>query len=305
MGFTSEQQNRIKTAENIDLASFLMNNGISLTKKSNEYRHSTFSSLVIKDNRWYWFKHFGQQHKDSNGNAIDYLTNDNFEFRYDFNKAVEELNKFGGVLFLDPDVESKNFNINNVELTKNLSRSIAYLNKTRGIDNKIIDYLIKNKLIAQTKKNNNLAFLIKDENKNVVGMELNTTLSNRRFKGLEKNSKYGYGFNITNTKRPKNALYFESAIDLISFIQYIGIDKAMKKLDTCIFISLSGLKENILNNFQNIYNNPSIFLCTDNINIDKASKMFVGQIQAKYRNVNLYLPTSLFKDWNDVIQNKI
>jgi hypothetical protein len=232
------------------------------------------------------------------GNALTYVTK---HLGIDFKEAVIELCEFSGGDFEEPETER----ILEVELKNDLRRSFAYLTKTRGIKRDLVRFLVKEKLVSETKENN-LAFLIKDENSNVVGMELNTTLSNSRFKGFARNSKYGYGFNIKGTNNPKSAFYFESAIDMASFIQQLGGKKFSELLTNSVFISMGGLKESVIRNMQNIYNAEIIYICVDNPSYEKILKdgskpaqNFIDKIKKEF-SFKTIQPRNC-KDWNELL----
>jgi hypothetical protein len=218
-----------------------------------------------------------------------------------FQEAVKDLCNFSGTYLEIEEKETTSFSIDDIEFTKDLRRSIAYLNKIRGIDYKFIKLLIDMKLISQTKENNNIAFLIKDENLITVGIELNTSLSKCRFKGLSSGSKYGYGFNTRNTNTPTNIIYSESAIDLISFMQYLGFEKALNKLNDTIFVSMAGLKENVVRCMNEIYMPKNVVFCIDNPELDSASKNFFETQKRVNKDVKLIYPAG-FKDWNDYLR---
>jgi len=107
---------------------------------------------------------------------------------------------------------AKTFSLDNIELCKDMRRAIAYLSKTRGIDYDTIQKFIEEKYIFQESKTNNIIFPIYDEQRQIVGAEINGTLSDKRFKGIKSGSKYGYGFNIPISEPLKYALFFESAL---------------------------------------------------------------------------------------------
>ena len=102
----------------------------------------------------------------------------------------------------------------------------------------MIKKLIDAKLLYQQQTNyrtndgrdieaHNIVFPIYDETRTIVGAETAGILiySDMRFKGVEKGSKYGYGYNIlanlvSGIPGPAQKLYFfGSAVDLISFIE--------------------------------------------------------------------------------------
>jgi hypothetical protein len=234
----------------------------------------------------------------ASGNAIDYLVN---ELQYDKKEAIEKLLLFSGE---SVNINSNTFSLNDVKFTTDLKRSVSYLSKTRNLDIKIINMLVAENKLMQTELNNNLAFMIYDEKDNIVGAELNTTLSNRRFKGFAKGSNGNYGFSIKNgTNIPRNAFFFESGIDMISFQQFIGEQKFSSIKDS-VFVSMGGLKINIIKNIQKIYDNPKIYLCIDNPKFEnelqdgsKPVINFLKKIKFKYK----FLTPKVCKDWNELL----
>ncbi len=81
-----------------------------------------------------------------------------------------------------------------------------------------------------------------------MGAELNGTLSDKRYKGIAENSVYGYGFNLRTSKIEdlKNYMFFESAIDMLSYINIYQIDGKLSELKDTILVSMGGLKLSIV-----------------------------------------------------------
>jgi len=135
-----------------------------------------------------------------------------------------------------------------------------------------------------------------DENNNCVGAELQG-VTPKRFKGIKEDSKYGYGFNVrfSNDNTYDYALFFESAIDLISFMDYKkNIEN--KSLEKCILISMAGLKLNIVKHIIQAFECGKIVLCVDN---DSAGQKFKGDIaRANIAYIDCS-PDAKFKDWNE------
>jgi len=103
------------------------------------------------------------------GNSVDFLMG---FYGMDFMTAVSELvqKEFTGQEkkeFMLPDIQS--FSFGDISLSKDMRRGVAYLNKTRCIDYKVIQKLIKEKYIFQESKTNNLIFPMYDEHKKIVG----------------------------------------------------------------------------------------------------------------------------------------
>jgi len=298
MNFVKLSKDDILVARQVNLSAYLQSKGVKLKREGGRYKHSEHDSLVFTDNMYYW-NSLGES-----GNTLTYV---NKYMNLSFPYAVKDLCEFAGKLISLDVVNKEEFSL---DLINDLRRSISYLQETRKINKDVIQFLIDLKLLSQTKQNNNIAFLIKDENFETVGAELNTSLSEKRFKGLSKNSKYGYGFNLCNTKNPKNGIFFESAIDLASFIQYIGLHKFLEKVESSIFVSMAGLKENVIRKMKEIYGFENIILAVDNPEYEKVlpngskpAQNFIDLVKTKYSSVDVFLPKG-FKDWNDLIKYK-
>ena len=295
----SVNKDEIKLARQADLAQFLISKGIPLEKVGHRYKHKEHDSLVFTKNAYYW------NSRQEHGNALDYVTK---HLNMDFTQAVKELSQFNGKSPVPSKEQS--FKVNDIELNPNMKRAVAYLNKTRGIDYNIIQDLIKNKLLFQSKEKSNIVFSIKNEKGNIVGAEFNGTLSEKRFKGIAENSEYGYGFNIrtSDTKDLKHYLFFESSIDMISYINIQQEKGTLERLKGCIFVSMGGLKINIVQNMLKAFkseNKPNVCLCVDN---DEAGRNFcdlvIKELGHELGNENIkIIKPKIGKDWNDQLKH--
>ena len=279
MGYSSEV---IKAARRADLPAFLMDTGERLKKDGSRYRHAEHSSLIFKGNAYYW------NSRSESGNSLDYLTR---HLGYSFQDAVRTLSVRSGYAaeeYVDNAVYAAQ------EKAGNYSRVIAYLTKTRNIDPDLITTCINRKLLYQTSTNNNAAFVMIDENGLAVGEELQGTLSDKRFKGISKGSRYGYGFNIVpQSDTVLYLLFFESAVDLLSFWTLAKRDG--KPLTGCMLISMCGLKLNIVKHMSKVHSGQ-VVLCVDN---DEAAHTFIEQCRVSEIPYHLRLPQR--KDWNEEI----
>lgn len=286
----------IQRARQADLASVLMLRfNYDLKSEGNrQYRDRKHDSLVIKDNMYFWnSKSIGgnsvdflmKHHNLSFKEAIEILTNENFTQQ----KGSEELNS------------QQSFTL--PTKAKSFQRAFAYLNQTRNIDNSIITDLIDNKQLIQTKKRNNIAFIVYDEDNQMAGAELQGTLDKLRFKGIARNSNTQYGFNIRTSCNVKKCFAFESAIDLISFYELYKHTEAIKD---SILLSLAGLKVNTLRHMLKAFKIDSeascnVFICTDN---DKASDNFKINLEKTEINFKEVIVPKNLKDWNDYLKYK-
>jgi len=281
----------VKLARQTDLAAYLIQKGEPLKRIGRRYKHKDHDSLVITDNAFFW------NSRNEKGNAIDFLM---LFYGLDFQQAVEELTGIEKRT-IEP-LTQQTFSIADIQLNKNMHRAVAYLNKTRKIDYSIIQDLIKSKHIFQSQEGNNIVFPMYDEHDTIVGAELCGTLSHIRFKGVAPNSKYGYGFNVRlcPSESVTEAFFFESAIDLISYIELLKVNMKLLNYSNAIFVSMSGLKDNVIDTTLRTFKSVSrIFLCTDR---DIASLNFIESLKTQNRAFKEHIPNEPYKDWNDVLQ---
>lgn len=165
----------------------------------------------------------------------------------------------------------------------NMHRAVAYLNKTRGIKQATIQYLIDRKLLYQDIRGN-AVFAWKSLEGKENGAEIIGTLSEKRYKGIAPGSSFGYGFNIASGK-PNKLYFFESAIDLLSFTN-------LYKCKDCVLVSMGGLKPEVARTYMKIYNKAEVIMCVDN---DHAADNFIKANNFdKYKRI---LPK--LKDFNE------
>jgi transcriptional regulator CtsR len=279
-------KDQIWQARNANLIEYLMSKGVQLKREGKYFRSLEHDSLVFCGCFYTWHS------KGEKGNAVDYLLK---YCNMTLVDAVKELLSCSGV-----SAKQQEFSLD-LDLSKDLKRTFAYLTKTRSIDPDIVKKIVDLKLISQDEKNN-IVFVIKDENQNIVGAELCGTLSNVRFKGVAAGSRSGYGFNIRIGKAQEiqNFYFFESAIEVLSYIS-LNKDHLIDYTNT-IFCSLSGLKinivENMLSKFGSAATEKNIFSC---VNSDTAGIEFNALIKQKYNKVSIIYPDG-FKDFNEQLK---
>ncbi len=279
----------IKKARQTNLGEYLIYRGEPIIKNGTRYRHLKHNSLVFTKNSFYW------NSKNEKGNSIDFLMT---FYGMDFLSAVNELLTYLNISPQVIDVPPKKVDFQFSKLCLDVSNKnvIEYLANIRMIERKLIIDLVQNGYICQESGTNNILFTMYDEQHTIVGAEVHGSTSDRRFKGIYKNSKYGYGFNIVYDK-PENIYFFESAIDLISFIE-IAL-RNHKSLSQKCFVSMGGLKDNVIKKMTSIYCSR-IVLCVDS---DIAGKNFVKNIKKIYPKAREIYPP-MYKDWNEYLQNK-
>lgn len=280
----------IKKARQANLAEYLLSVGVPLVKNGKRYRHKEHDSLVFTENSYFW------NSRQEHGNAIDYLIK---YMDMDFIQAVSALANITTADFNQKEVKA--FELKNDILSRDNYKIKKYLYKTRFIGYGVINHLIDNKLLFQELNTNNAVFPIYDENNNCIGAEVQG-ITKKRFKGIKENSKYGYGFNVrfSNDNTYDYALFFESAVDLMSFIDY-KLNHEKKSLNRCILISMSGVKKNIIEHTLKTFKGDlKVVLCVDN---DKAGHDFKNAIKrVKIQYIDCP-PDEKYKDWNEQLED--
>ena len=297
----SVNNEQIERAKTVNLPEFLMANGFELKKVGTEYVWKEHDSLHIKNNapgeRGEWFRFSTHQ----GGDNIDFV-------RQFMNKSfVEAVEMLSGERAAErsyvqqhstPPKKSEPEKPKDIKLYENdnANRVYAYLCKTRGLDYNLISELVKNGSIAQEQKTGNVLFKYFDENKKVVGAEKVGTSTEHRFKGIEPGSASGYGFEVVRGKG-ENAFFFESAIDMLSYLQ-----KNNKELQNCRLVSMMGVKPNTVIDTMKRNNiaPENVYLCSDN---DKAGNEFAERLQAEYPQMKRLVTPDIYKDWNDMLRD--
>lgn len=287
----------IRQARQTNLAEYLLRRGEPLKKDGRgRYKHAEYDSLVFTQNAFYW-----NSQGDLHGNAIDFLM---MFYKMDFKTALNELT--GSNLSikkeLAPATKLKQVpvstNISSTfslpQLADNMRRTFAYLIKTRKIDSEIVQHLTKNKKLFQDQRGN-IVFPWLNEKQEIVGAELNGTLTDKRFKGIVTDSQYGYGFSVKFSlfQMHNNIYFFESAIDLLSFwTLHKGETRGM------MLVSMAGLKKEVIEGYLRRSERPlNVHLCVDT---DDAGKAFAEAVQAQIKAE--YIPVPKGKDWNEYLQ---
>lgn len=300
-------EDEIAIAKQTNLADYLRSIGEELRRVgTNEYEMAAHDSMRIEDgNRFYWNSQgFG-------GNTLDFLMK---YYNMSFQEAVGSLLSFNGyskgqsfvaptrvepVQAKEPDQPEPIVNPLPNELDTKTNRVYAYLTKTRHISGDIVSQLISEGKIAQDVKGN-AVFKITDENGELSGAEITGTLTEKRYKQVtERNNN---GFFIAPNDKPNGAIFFEAAIDLLS---YYDLHRDTDKM----LVSMAGLKPTTVLNMIERYNldKDSCLISSDN---DEAGKNFADKMMSKY-GINSYRVNDepIFnnypniKDWNDLLSS--
>lgn len=275
----------IRRSRQADLKSYFEQRGYELHREGNKGHHRVVGhqGLIIKGNMFYQFS------TEEKGNSVDCLVK---VFGMSFKDAVAELAGQPVTQINKSELPAISHRFELPPRGPNMRRVFAYLCKTRGIDKSILMPLVKNKLLYQDDKGN--CVFIWAEDGEAVGAEIVGTLDRVRFKGVASNSKYARGF-VIQKGIPDQAFFFESTIDLLSFIL---LKEGCPKLDNAFFVSMAGLKSAVVEYYLSKYNVRPV-LCVDN---GKEGEAFYKQFTEK--GAGVIKPKN--KDWNeDLMSQKI
>lgn len=293
----------------IDFKSFLESENYSFKKEdSNSHRcveeHSLIITYKFSKPLYFWPK------KGEKGDIIDfvqrYITQSSFEDAISYLSKYLNINNTGNYCnnLCSPNVK-KNSNLNSnkgkikIEYATDMKRTYAYLCKTRKLDFDVVNVFVKNKLIRQDSKNN-VIFLYKDIQGEVVGAEKVGTYTDKRFKGVIKNSDERYGFTFANNNDVTRIIIFEAPIDMMS---YFEMNKFI--LNETLLLSIGGTQkskmiETYIKEYKKIKN---IIVAVDN---DDAGDFCFQDIKNMYSNMNIIdgrerLKEKNVKDWNELL----
>ena len=295
MRITDEQKER---ANLVNLPQFLMSHGFDLKKVGKEYVWKEHDSLHIKDNGpgecGQWFRFSENKGGDNIGLLREYMD-------MSFIDAVEALT---GELIDRTYTPSRTYESKPVQQTArelslaeadNCRRVFAYLCKTRGLDYDMLSALVKKGIISQEEKTGNVLFKYYDDRGKVIGAEKVGTSTEHKFKGIATGSVGGHGFEVVRGTGEK-AFFFESAIDMLSYLQMHS-----KELDNCRLVSMMGVKPSIVLDTMLRHNiaAENVFLCSDN---DTAGNEFAQRLQEQYPDMKRIITPDTYKDWNDMLR---
>ena len=295
MRITDEQKER---AAFVNLPQFLMSHGFDLKKVGKEYVWKEHDSLHIKDNgpgeRGQWFRFSENKGGDNIGllreymdmsfiDAVEALTGEHIDRTYTPSHTYE------------PKPVQQTARELSLAEADNCRRVFAYLCKTRGLDYDMLSALVKKGVISQEEKTGNVLFKYFDTDGKVIGAEKVGTSTEHKFKGIATGSVGGHGFEVVRGTGEK-AFFFESAIDMLSYLQMHS-----KELDNCRLVSMMGVKPSIVLDTMLRHNiaAENVFLCSDN---DTAGNEFAQRLQEQYPDMKRIITPDTYKDWNDMLR---
>ncbi|MBP3798427.1 MAG: toprim domain-containing protein [Ruminococcus sp.] len=295
MKITEEQKER---ANYVNLPQFLMAHGFDLKRVGKEYVWKEHDSLHIRDNgpgeRGQWFRFSEHKGGDNIGflreymgmnfvDAVEALTGEHIDRTYTPSHSYEHKPQ---------TVSAREFSLAEAD---NCRRVFAYLCKTRGLDYDMLSALVKQGVISQEEKTGNVLFKYYDDKGKIIGAEKVGTSTEHKFKGILTGSAGGHGFEVVRGTGEK-AFFFESAIDMLSYLQMHD-----KELTDCRLVSMMGVKPNIVLDTMLRHNiqPENVFLCSDN---DTAGNEFARRLMEQYPYMKRISTPDTYKDWNDMLR---
>lgn len=268
----------ISIASHVNLAEYLISRGENLKKCGQGYTLKQHDSLRFYGNTFHWYS------KSEKGDSIKFLC---LYYHMAFYSAVKELLRFSNVSPAISAPQESKFSFSFNDKSCDERRVLAYLCKKRCIRSDIVISLIKNGLLHQDSRGN-CCFLIRDWDGQPIGFEIVGT-GDTRYKQITSHS--GYGFHIL-CGQPDSVLFFESAIDLLSFYQIY-----QNKLTHHALVSMGGLNSSLLSEVFSLSNDLKIWLCVDN---DEPGDDFIIQVRQHSIPFEVFRP-KVVKDWNDLL----
>lgn len=294
--FSEEQKQR---ANSIDLAEFLRRQGETLLPSGREKRLKSNHSITVRGNEW--FDHATKE----GGLAIDFVQT---VYGLSFPEAVTMLlGGEQGIAYVGTNekVEKKRpFEL--PSKNNDMCRVFAYLIKHRLIDQEVVSFFAKEKLIYESKEQSadrmkeyhNAIFVGYDENgvpRHAHKRGIYT--EGKSFKGNIDSSNPGYSFHYIGTS---DRLYvFEAPIDLMSFIT-LHKNADWKKHS---YVALCGLSEQaIIKTLENHTHLNRVALCLDHDPAGiEASEKIVDQLGDREIDCTIMQPK--YKDWNEDLKS--
>ena len=293
----SEEQ--IERANTVNLPQFLMQNGFDLKRVGREYVWKDHDSMHIKDNApgergvWHRFS------TDEGGDNIAFLRQ---YMNMSFVEAVEALNGEHYDRTYTPPQHTHTERQQKAQAQElvfseadNAKRVFAYLCKTRGLDYELVKSLVQSGAVAQEQKTGNVLFKFTDEHGKTVGAEKVGTSTEHKFKGVATGSAGGYGFEVCRGNG-SNLLFFESSIDMLSYLQM-----HQSELDDHRLVSMMGVKpQTVIDTMERYGISPDmVYLCSDN---DRAGNEFAERLISEYPDMKRIVTPDTYKDWNDMLR---
>lgn len=294
----------VAEARQVDLLTYLKNYApnelIEVCK--NTYVTREHDSLKISNGLWYWFaKGVGGK------SAIDYLMKvKNLSFISAVQTVMGNIKIQAPVSYAQQQKVEKKIKIPTKATNNNIA--INYL-LSRGIAKEVIEYCIKNKLLYQEEKTNNVVFLGYDSNNNIAYAFCRAT-NEQRFMREATGSNKRYSFKIKSEQKSNVVHLFESSIDLLSYATFLHLTDRNWREEN--LLSLGGIYSSkydvektkvpisLMEFLEKNQNINEVHLHLDNDLAGRNASAFFQQVLSKkYKVINHTIPIG--KDMNEYL----
>lgn len=280
MNYVTKEQ--INAAKHTDLYEYLTkHHDNNFTHEGDSLRPKNNHSISIKAG-YCGYKDFAT---DETGNSIDFLIK---HMGYDFVSAVQALIAGSASLYSKKENQPcvKNIPLKfPVPIDGNYKNLFAFLS-SRGISTETIQMLIKQNIMYQEKKNNNIVFINAEKD----FAELRGTYTHGKpFHGIVANCRHDGFWWFRTSKDAATAYICEASIDAISLYE---LHKLRGNINAAYYISIAGAaKQPAIDRLK--HSKLNLVLAVDN---DDA-----GQ-NCRNRNPELEYILPVNKDWNEDLQ---
>ena len=275
-------QKQIDSADQTNLAEFLLTRGMRLRKVSTQYVWDE-RNVWISGSKWY--SHYDQ----IGGHAIDFVMK---YFGRSFTEAVQDLSEIGRISDSSQGQEKSQFNP--PKRFGNEYEVFMYLRNRRGISPDIINAFIKLRLLYEDAQYHCCVFVGRDDNEKYGHCHKRSTRTS--FRQTIAGSKVEYAFHYIG--KDTMIYVFEAPIDMLAYISLHPED--WKKHS---YVALCSVSERAL--IHQLETHPmlkTIVLCLDNDESgQKASERIKEKLLEKgYTDVRIEIPKH--KDWDEDLQ---
>ena len=290
--FTEDQKHR---AGEVDLEEFLRQRGERLIRSGRDKRMESDHSVTIKGSAWY------DHAAETGGGPVSFLQR---FYRMSYPEAMQTLlggdggRSYPAAREQEPEPR-KEFAL--PQPNGNMRRVYAYLMKQRGINQDVITFFAKAKLLYEDAEHHNCVFVGMDENGVPRHAHKRSTNSfGNSFRVNVEGSDPRYSFH--HIGRTGCLLAFEAPIDMMSYITMHPDLWQEHSYVACCGTSI----QPILKTLEMMPRVDTVFLCLDN---DEAGEMACQRIsdQLKERGIETERLLPDLKDWNEdlVEQNRV
>lgn len=285
-------QEQIDRANETELVPFLMGLGERFQKSGKEFRWMTHDSVTVNGNQWFRFSNH------TGGGPVDFL----MEFYgKSFPEAVEMLLGEEGENSPGTSVKWEEGSpiacplpkpeLKLPEGNEDSKRVREYLTGKRKLSEEIVDRMLADGKIYESRDYHNVVFIGHDKEGNIKNASVRGTDGNYRGEVSGSEKAFGFGHHGTDD----NLFVFEAPIDLLSFLTAIP-----EKWEQHSYISLGGVGEKTMVQFLADHREiRKVYLCLDNDDAgNRACERLLDFIPEEIQVIR-WKPQK--KDWNECL----